>query len=46
MRKIDLVGNEMDRLRTILEEEAGESAADGAGRTGCGGRTLHERESI
>jgi biopolymer transport protein ExbB/TolQ len=23
VRKIDLVGNEMDRLRTILEEEAG-----------------------
>ncbi len=34
VRKIDLVANEMDRLRTILEEEAG----TGSGATGPDGR--------
>ena len=45
VRKIDLVGNEMDRLRTILEEEAGETG-DGAGRDRVRRPALHERESI
>ncbi len=48
VRKIDLVGNELDRLRTILEEEAG----GGSGAVGPAGRDhtkrpdLHDRESI
>lgn len=43
VRKIDLVGNELDRLRTILEEEAGEAAG---GRDRVRRPALHERESI
>ena len=45
VRKIDLVGNELDRLRTVLEEAAG-------GESGPVGRDqglrpdLHERETI
>lgn len=48
VRKIDLVANEMDRLRTVLEEEAG----GGSGAATVGGRDhvrrpdLHEREQI
>ncbi len=45
VRKIDLVGNEMDRLRTILEEEAGE-AGSAVGRDGVRRPALHDRESI
>ncbi len=44
VRKIDLVGNELDRLRTILEEAAGESHANGRDRVRR--PALHERESI
>ena len=44
VRKVDLVGNEMDRLRTILEEEAGEAA--GTGRDNVRRPALHDRESI
>jgi biopolymer transport protein TolQ len=48
VRKIDLVGNEMERLRTILEEEAG----GGRGALGEAGRDVarrperHDRETI
>lgn len=48
VRKIDLVGNEMERLRTILEERAG----GGRGEHGAGNRDvasrpdLHDREHI
>jgi len=48
VRKIDLIGNEMDRLRTVLEEEAG----GGRGTVGPAGRDLarrpgrHEGETI
>jgi len=48
VRKIDLVGNELDRLRTVLEEEAG----GGSGAVGPAGRDLarrpdqHDRETI
>ncbi|MFT5314446.1 MAG: biopolymer transport protein TolQ [Candidatus Krumholzibacteriia bacterium] len=48
VRKIDLVGNELDRLRTFLEEEAGGAS----GAVGPAGRDLaqrpqsHDRESI
>jgi biopolymer transport protein TolQ len=48
VRKIDLVGNELDRLRTVLEEEAG----GGSGAAGPAGRDMvrlpekHQRESI
>ena len=48
VRKIDLVGNELDRLRTILEEGAG----GGRGNAGHVGRDtarrpeLHDREKI
>lgn len=45
VRKIDLVGNELDRLRTILEEDAGESGS-GSGRDRVRRPELHERESI
>jgi len=45
VRKVDLVGNEMDRLRTILEEEAGE-AGSAAGRDRVRRPALHDRESI
>ncbi|MBE0567141.1 MAG: MotA/TolQ/ExbB proton channel family protein [Krumholzibacteria bacterium] len=44
VRKIDLVANELDRLRTILEEQAGEGGA--AGRDRVRRPALHERESI
>ncbi len=48
VRKIDLVGNELDRLRTVLEEEAGgESGAVGpAGRDLARRPDQHDRESI
>jgi hypothetical protein len=47
VRKIDLVGNEMDRLRTILEEDAGQVGAPGpAGRDRVRRPALHDRESI
>ncbi len=39
VRKIDLVGNEMDRLRTILEESAG----GGSGAVGPAGRDRFNR---
>ena len=48
VRKIDLVGNELDRLRTVLEEDAG----GGSGAVGPAGRDRarrpdqHDRESI
>jgi len=48
VRKIDLVGNELDRLRTLLEEEAGGAS----GAVGPAGRNLsqrpeaHDRETI
>jgi len=48
VRKIDLVGNEMDRLRTVLEEGAG----GGRGVDGTAGRDVarrpvrHDRETI
>ncbi len=45
VRKIDLVGNELDRLRTILEEDAGENSG-GSGRDRVRRPDLHERESI
>jgi len=48
VRKIDLVGNEMDRLRTILEEAAG--GGSGAGTPGSRDYArrpdLHDRETI
>jgi len=47
VRKIDLVGNEMDRLRTILEEDAGQSGVPGAaGRDRVRRPALHDRETI
>lgn len=48
VRKIDLVGNEMDRLRSILEEEAGggRGVADPATRDIAQRPRLHDRESI
>jgi biopolymer transport protein TolQ len=48
VRKIDLVANELDRLRTVLEEDAGGgSAAVGpAGRDMARRPDLHDRESI
>ena len=47
VRKIDLVGNEMDRLRTILEEDAGQVGAVGpSGRDRVRRPALHDRESI
>lgn len=48
VRKIDLVGNEMDRLRSILEEEAGggRGAVDPAARDVARRPALHDRESI
>ena len=45
VRKIDLVANELDRLRTILEEEAGE-AGSASGRDRVRRPELHDRESI
>ncbi len=39
MRKIDLIGNELDRLRTILEESAG----GGSGAVGPAGRDQFNR---
>jgi len=48
VRKIDLVGNELDRLRTILEEAVG----GGTGAVGPAGRDMarrpdtHDRETI
>ena len=48
VRKIDLVANELDRLRTVLEEAVG----GGTGAVGSAGRDLaqrpdqHDRESI
>ncbi len=39
VRKIDLIGNELDRLRTILEESAG----GGSGAVGPAGRDLFNR---
>jgi biopolymer transport protein ExbB/TolQ len=45
VRKIDLVGNELDRLRTVLEEAAsGEAAPEG--RDAILRPDLHERETI
>jgi biopolymer transport protein ExbB/TolQ len=45
VRKIDLVGNELDRLRTVLEEAvAGEAAP--VGRDATHRPDLHERETI
>ena len=48
VRKIDLVANELDRLRTVLEEDAGGgSAAVGpAGHDMARRPDLHDRESI
>ena len=45
VRKIDLVGNELDRLRTVLEEAVGGEAAP-VGRDLSHRPDLHERESI
>lgn len=45
VRKIDLVGNELDRLRTILEEAVGGEAAP-AGRDTSHRPGLHDRETI
>jgi len=39
VRKIDLVGNELDRLRTVLEEGAG----GGSGAVGPAGRDQFNR---
>lgn len=47
VRKIDLVGNEMDRLRTILEEAAGsETVAGPAGRDLARRPDTHDSERI
>jgi biopolymer transport protein ExbB/TolQ len=48
VRKIDLVSNEMDRLRTVLEEAAGggSGAAHAAGRDVARRPELHDRETI
>jgi len=48
VRKIDLVGNEMDRLRTVLEEAAGggSGAAAPDGRDHVRRPDLHDREQI
>ena len=43
VRKIDLVGNEMERLRTILEEEIG---GGGRGATGAAGSDFARRPEI
>ncbi len=45
VRKIDLVGNEIDRLRTILEEAAGGEAAP-IGRDQSLRPELHDKETI
>jgi biopolymer transport protein TolQ len=45
VRKIDLVGNELDRLRTVLEEAAGGEAGP-VGRDQGLRPDLHERETI
>ncbi len=45
VRKIDLVGNEVDRLRTILEEAAGGEAAP-IGRDQSHRPELHNKETI
>ncbi len=45
VRKIDLVGNELDRLRTVLEEAAGGEAAP-VGRDQSHRPELHDRETI
>jgi biopolymer transport protein ExbB/TolQ len=45
VRKIDLVGNEIDRLRTVLEEAAGGEAAP-VGRDQGHRPDLHDRETI
>ena len=45
VRKIDLVGNELDRLRTVLEEAAGGEAAP-VGRDQVLRPDLHDRETI
>ena len=45
VRKIDLVGNELDRLRTILEEAVGGESAP-VGRDAALRPDLHDRESI
>ncbi len=45
VRKIDLVGNEIDRLRTILEEAAGGEAAP-IGRDQSLRPALHDKETI
>jgi biopolymer transport protein TolQ len=45
VRKIDLVGNELDRLRTILEEAVGADSAP-AGRDTSHRPGLHDRETI
>ncbi len=42
VRKIDLVGNEMDRLRTVLEEGAG----GGSGAVGSAGRDQFRRPEV
>jgi biopolymer transport protein TolQ len=42
VRKIDLIGNELDRLRTILEESAG----GGSGAVGPAGRDQFRRPSV
>ncbi len=42
VRKIDLVGNEMDRLRTVLEEGAG----GGSGAVGSAGRDHHRHPEV
>nr|MEE4268370.1 MotA/TolQ/ExbB proton channel family protein [Candidatus Krumholzibacteria bacterium] len=47
VRKIDLVGNELDRLRTILEESAGSDAVRGpAGRDLARRPGAHDSERI
>lgn len=48
VRKIDLVANEMDRLRTVLEEEAGggSGAATPGGRDQVRRPELHDGEQI
>ncbi len=45
VRKIDLVGNELDRLRTVLEEAAGGEAAP-AGRDGSLRPEVHDKGTI
>jgi biopolymer transport protein TolQ len=46
VRKIDLVGNEMERLRTILEEETGGEAPAFSGNDEARRPAIHAKERI